>query len=414
MKIRGTTRRAFVQACAALPVFGRSASSAASVSGGALTPMTDFGFSPGLIHLNTASAGPTSNSVLARTIEAWRQLETDPVAQAYYDRSDTVFTAADQVREKAAALVGCSRDEILFTRGTTDGITTLAQSVRLVQGDRVLLSDQEHEGGEVGWLHRQRLDGIVIDRIQLPLLEHDPDRIVEAYRAAITPRTRVISVSHVLASTGLRMPIAEIAKLARAHGILCVVDGAQAVGHIAVDVVDLGCHAYATSGHKWLMGPKGTGFVYIADDAANDIVPPQWQLGRAVGADSAGLAPLTLAVGLGEAIDGTRKLGMRRIQQHNFELSHLIYAELSTIPLLRIVSPKPGPNATAMVAAMLPATVDADQLRMRLRQKHAVVIKLAEKRWFNGIRLSPHVFNDESQVGVAVAALRNELKELAT
>ena len=226
-----------MQALAALPVLGRVATSMASPSNGALAPMTDFGLSPGLIHLNTASAGPTSKRVLARTLEAWRQLEVDPVAQSYYDRPDTVFTAADQVRGKAAALVGCSTDEILITRGTTDGITTLAHSVRLERGDRVLLSNLEHEGGEVGWVHRQKLDGVIVDRVHLPLQEYDVDRIVKAYRTAITPRTRVISVSHVLASTGLTMPIADIAKLARANKILCVVDGAQAVGHITVDVV---------------------------------------------------------------------------------------------------------------------------------------------------------------------------------
>jgi selenocysteine lyase/cysteine desulfurase len=405
-----TTRRAFVQALAALPVLGRSAASTASPSNGALVPMADFGLSPGLVHLNTASAGPTSNRVLARTLAAWRQLETDPVAQSYYERPDTVFTAANQVRGKAAALVGCSSDEILITRGTTDGITTLAHSVRLEKGDRVLLSNQEHEGGEVGWLHRQKLDGVIVDRVQLPLQEYDVDRIVQAFREAISPRTRVISVSHVLASTGLTMPIAEIAKLARAHNILCVVDGAQAVGHIAIDVVALGCHAYATSGHKWLMGPKGTGFVYVAKNAGSDIEPPQWQLGRAVGSNSAGLAPLTLAVGLGEAIDDVRKLGMSQIERHNFALARFIHAELAKMPLLRVVSPSAGPSATAMVAAMLPPTIDAHLVTARLRERHGVVIKMAEKRFFNGIRMSPHVFNDEAQVATALAALRIELE----
>ena len=413
MDTLGTTRRAFMQALAALPVVGRIATSTASPSNGALVPVTGFGLSPNLVHLNTGTAGPTSNRVLTRTLAAWRQVETDPVAQSYRDRPDTVFTAANQVRDKAAAVVGCSPDEILITRGTTDGITTLAQSVRLVKGDRVLLSNLEHDGGEVGWLHRQKLDGVIVDRVQLPLQEYDVDRIVKAYRAAITPRTRVISVSHVLASTGLTMPIADIAKLARAHEILCVVDGAQAVGQIAVDVVALGCLAYATSGHKWLMGPKGTGFVYVAKNAGSDIEPPQWQLGRAVGSDSAGVGPLTLAVGLGEAIDDVRKLGISRIERHNLALASFIHTEFTSMPLLHVVSPPPGPNATALVAAMLPPAIDAYLVRARLQERHGVVVKMIEKRWFNGIRMSPHVFNDEAQVATAVAALRIELESLA-
>jgi selenocysteine lyase/cysteine desulfurase len=408
----GTTRREFVNALALLPALGRSAAGATSPSG-ALVPATDVGLSPGLIHLNTGSAGPTSNRVLTRTLAAWRQLETDPVAQSYYDLPNTIFTAADQVRGKAAALIGCSPDEILFTRGTTDGITTLAQSVRLKEGDHVLLSNQEHDGGEVGWLHRQKMDGVIIDRVKLPFEEHDSQRIVAAYSAAVTPKTRVISVSHVLASTGLRMPIAAISKLAREHDILCVVDGAQAVGHIPVDVRALGCHAYATSGHKWLMGPKGTGFVYIAGSAGSAINPPQWQLGRAVGSDSAGLAPLTLAVGFGEAIDDVRNLGIAHIEQHNLALAELVYTEMTKISALRVVSPPPGPSATALVSAMVAKSVDAEKLRAALQERHGVVVKLVEKRWFNGIRLSPHIFNDEAQVTTAIAALRAELKRLA-
>jgi selenocysteine lyase/cysteine desulfurase len=395
-----------------LPALGRGADSAATPSG-ALAPSTDLGLSPGLIHLNTGSAGPTSNRVLARTLAAWRQLETDPVAQAYYDFPDTVFTAADQVRGKAASLIGCSPDEILVTRGTTDDITTLAQSVRLREGDHVLLSNLEHEGGEVGWLHRQRIDGVIIDRVQIPFDEHGSERIVSAYSTAITPRTRVISVSHVLASTGLRMPIAEIVKLARAHDILCVVDGAQAVGHVPVDVRALGCDAYATSGHKWLMGPKGTGFVYIAESAGSQINPPQWQLGRAVGSDSAGLTPLPLAVGLGEAIDGVQKLGIPRIERHNLALANIAHLGMAKMPLLSVVSPPPGPSASALVAAIVAAPIDADQLRIALQDRHGVVVKLTEKRWFNGIRVSPHVFNDEVQVTAALTALRAELQRLA-
>ena len=104
MDTSGISRRAFVQSLAALPVLGRSANGTALPSSGALVPTTEFGLAPGLVHLNTASAGPTSNRVLARTLAAWRQLETDPVARSYYDLPDTVFTAADQVRVKAAAL----------------------------------------------------------------------------------------------------------------------------------------------------------------------------------------------------------------------------------------------------------------------------------------------------------------------
>ena len=409
MDSSATTRRGFVQALAVLPTLASTKIPAAGSGTGALLSRDELGLLPGLIHFNTGSAGPTTKRVLASTMAAWRQLETDPVAEAYYNDPTTVFSIADQVRGKAAGLIGCSPDEILVSRGTTDGITILAASVRLKQGDRILLGNLEHEGGEIGWRHRQRMDGIVIDRVQLPFEEHDPARIVAAYAAAIRPTTKVISVSHVIAPTGLRMPIAQVAGLARAHGILCIVDGAQAVGQIPVDVRASGCHAYATSGHKWLMGPKGTGFVYISKDAAGAIEPSQWQLGKQVGSNSAGLAPLTMAVGLGQAIDDVSTIGMAHVEAYNLALAERMRQGMAAISQLHVVSPTPGPEATALVSAILPPSIDAFEVRKRLRERHNVVIKQGEKRWFNGIRLSPHIFNDQSEVETALTALRTEL-----
>ena len=205
------------------------------------------------------------------------------------------------------------------------------------------------------------------------------------------------------------MPIPEIAALAHRAGALCIVDGAQAVGEIAVDVKALGCDAYATSGHKWLMGPKGTGFVYISKDAGDTVAPPNWLMGKRYGSNSQGLSPMVLAIGLGEAIDQLLKIGMARVEQHNLTLARRTYAGFTEIPVLEIVSPPPGPLATALVAARLPDLIDSQSLRSRMLDRHGIIIKMAEKRWFNGIRFSPHIFNDERQVKMALAALRTEL-----
>src|SRR4051812_7998535 len=211
-------RRHLLQAALALPAAASMSRGGAARAEAPLLSRRELGIDPDLVYLNTASAGPTPRRVLDRTMSAWQRLETEPVSMGYYPVPGTVVTAADEVRGKAAALIGCSPDEILLTRGTTDGITTIAHSLRLREGDRVLLTDQEHEGGEVGWLHRQRLDGIVVDRVAIPIGDSDTGAIVRRLAAALRPRTRAISLSHVLSPTGLRMPIAEIAALARSRG----------------------------------------------------------------------------------------------------------------------------------------------------------------------------------------------------
>jgi selenocysteine lyase/cysteine desulfurase len=410
MDINRPTRRRLLQLMAGLPAAAAAASENAD-HGAALSVTADLRLAPNLIHLNTASAGPTPNAVLERAIAAWRRIETDPVLMSYYLRPDSEVTAADRVRDKAAVLIGCTPDEILLTNGTTAGITTIAHSIRLREGDHVLLTDQEHEGGETGWLHRQRLDGIVVDRLNIPIGDSDTGTILRRFEAGIGPRTRAICVSHVLSPTGLRMPIAEIAAISRRRGVLCVVDGAQAIGQIAVDVKGLGCDAYATSGHKWLMGPKGTGFVYISKDAANAIAPPQWLMGKRYGSNSEGLSPMVLAIGLGEAIDRMMEIGMRRVEHHNLALAGRIYAAFARMPALKLVSPPPGPLATALVTARIPDRIDSKILRERMQSRYGIIIKMAERRWLNGIRLSPHIFNDEEQVERALAALRIELND---
>jgi len=406
-----TTRRLFLQSAAALPAIAARAPDRGLPGNLPLLARHELGLDADLLYLNTASAGPTPKRVLARTIEAWQRLETEPVYMGYSRNPDSVVTAADGVRGKAAALIGCSADEILLTHGTTDGITTLANSIRLREGDRVLLTDQEHEGGEVGWQHRQWRDGIVVDRVSIPIGDNDIGAILARFAAAIQPRTRVVSFSHILSPTGLRMPVAEIAALARSRGALCIVDGAQAVGSIAVDVRALGCDAYATSGHKWLMGPKGTGFVFIGQAAAAELRPAPWFVDRAFGANSAGLGPIPLVIGLGQAIDAIFAIGMARIETHNLALRDLFYMALADIPALRLVSPPPGDLATPLVAAALPGNIDSKLMRVRMHDRHRVVIKMAEKRWFNGIRFSPHLFNSEPDVDRAMTALRAELRD---
>jgi selenocysteine lyase/cysteine desulfurase len=316
--------------------------------------------------------------------------------------------AANRARALAADLLGCTADEILITRSTTDAMNSLAQGVRLTPGDRVLTTDQEHDGGHVGWQYRARRDGVRLDTVPIAPTDHDPAAILRRFADAITRRTRVISVSHVITSTGFRMPIAEIATLAKAHGILCIVDGAQAVGQIDVDVKALGCHAYATAGHKWLMGPKGTGLLYVSREAAG-IEPVQWEDGRTFVAHSTGMGSLPLASGLAVAIEAMQARGLPAVERHDMALRNRAYAGLQAIPQCEVVSPPTGPLGTALVAARLPPHVDSRRVMIALREKHGVVIKMVEKRWFNGIRLSPHVFTTEADIDAALRALRTEL-----
>src|SRR5438034_7576599 len=147
-------------------------------------------------------------------------------------------------------------------------MNAIAQGLRLKAGDRILTTDQEHGGGLLCWNYFAKYYGAIVDKINIPPGENNAEFILKRVKDNLSKKTKLISVSHVFSSTGLRMPIAEISSLARTNGTLCIVDGAQAAGAIGVDVKKLGCHAYA-----WLMGPKGTGLLYLSKDAQNIIRP---------------------------------------------------------------------------------------------------------------------------------------------
>lgn len=372
----------------------------------ALAEGGEYMLEPGLTYLNTGSLGPTPRSILDAVMRAWTDLEMNPVNKAY---GGTTHALADKTRELVGGLIGCTADEVLLTRSTTNAMTIAGLGVELTRGDRVLTTDVEHEGGSAVWKHLEKRRGIGIDRIVVAPEDHDVKGIVERFERAITKQTKVISVSHVITSTGLRMPVREIVALAKGRNILTIIDGAQAAGNIEVDVKAIGCDAYAAPGHKWLMAPKGTGFLYIRKEAAAQIQPVEWEDGKTYVAGSAGIGSLPLIVGLGAAIEAAKKRGIAASEAQNLRLRNRSYEGLKRIAKVRIVSAPPGPLATPLVAFRLPDTVDSSVFRGAMRQKHNLVLKQTEKRWFNGMRISPHVFNTEADIDAALKAIAAEL-----
>jgi selenocysteine lyase/cysteine desulfurase len=365
----------------------------------------DFALAPGLVYLQTGSLGPTPRPVMAAAIAAWQELERNPVLYGYGDHEHRL----EDVRSKAAACLRCATEELVLTGSTTEGMNWVAQGLSFAPGDRVLTTDQEHPGGRACWDYVVRRHGVVLDIVPIPPAEHDPRGIVARFAGRVTARTKVLSFSHVLSSTGLRMPVAELSGLARARGCLSVVDGAQAVGGIDVDVKALGCHAYATSGHKWLLGTKGTGLLYLSAETGKAIDPIALEGGRAAYSNSSGVCSLPSVLALGTALDYRVAIGPARIETYNLALRNRLFNLLGSIPRVRVVSAAPGPMASPMLAYELPQSVPARDLHVRLRERHNVEVKVVPGQWFNGHRISTHLFNTPSDVDALVAALKAEL-----
>jgi selenocysteine lyase/cysteine desulfurase len=276
-----TSRRGFIGGLGAATLASMAPATAGAGEavglGGSSMQEAQFLSEPGLIHLNTGTYGLQPRVVRERVAAVTRLFESNPVLQGYKEAPDTVLGMAEAARGSCASLLNCSKDEILITHGTADALGQVASSIDFPAGSRVLTSGAEHDSGVLCWRWLARRRGGFVDVVPCPPEETDVDAIVDRFAKAMRPETKVICVSDVIAWTGLRMPIRELAELAHAQGALMVVDGAQSIGHVPIDVQALGVDAYAASGHKWLLGPKGSGMLYVKRDPAQRIFPVAWE-----------------------------------------------------------------------------------------------------------------------------------------
>ncbi|MBO0893133.1 MAG: aminotransferase class V-fold PLP-dependent enzyme [Acidimicrobiales bacterium] len=220
----------------------------------------------GVTYLNTGTSGPLPRSVVDAMAESLVDQASQPrIGRAY---SELVATTKHAGREAVAAMLGARPSEIALTHNTTEGLNFITLGVNWVRGDEAVTTNVEHPGALLPlWIVKDRY-GVAVKTADLLSRPSDP---VEAVVRLFTPRTKLVSLSHVSYSTGELLPVAEIAAAARDRGILTLVDGAQSFGALPIDVRALGVDFYSVPGQKWLCGPEGTGALYSAQEAISQI-----------------------------------------------------------------------------------------------------------------------------------------------
>ncbi len=370
-----------------------------------LIPPEDLLLAPRLVHLQTGGVGAMPRPVLEAMQAAELEVEADPARETYGPGMSRLET----VREKAAALVNAAgAGDIVLTTSATQAMFLIAQGLHFTHGDQVLVTDHEHPGGLLGWEWAARRYGVEVITIPVAPDEADGDAIVARFAERIGPRTRAVSFSHILFTTGVRMPAAELCALARAHGSWAVIDGAQGPGAMPVDVRALGCHAYAVSGHKWLCGPKGTGFLYIGPEMGSALDALPLADGRSPGSNSTGIVNIAGLRGLGAAIDYIQALGPERIAAHNATLRAELHKRLSGLNQVQIPAPADGPLTSANLAFCL-SDGDIHKVRRELVLRHKIYIRTVELAGFTGLRASLHAYNGSDDVQRLVKALQRIL-----
>ncbi len=223
----------------------------------------------GITNLNNGGVSPSPRIVTEALVRyVWQQEEATA-----YTLWQILEPQSETIRAGLARAFGCDPEEIAITRNASESLETVLMGIDLQPGDEILTTSQDYPRMLTTLRQREQREGIRVTLIQIPVVAQDPAEITAAFERAITPRTKMILMSHMVNITGQITPVREVCALARSRGIESVVDGAHSFAHFDFKRDDLGCDYFATSLHKWLYAPKGTGLLYVKRDKIEKVWP---------------------------------------------------------------------------------------------------------------------------------------------
>jgi isopenicillin-N epimerase len=372
---------------------------------------------PGMVFLNHGSFGACPRPVF-EVYQAWqRELERQPVE--FLGRRFAGLMG--QARRALAAFVGANPDDLVYVPNATTGLNLVARSLPLKPGDEVLATDHEYGALDRTWRFICAKRGAHYVRQPLPPPVVSEEQVIEAIWSGVTPRTRVLFMSHITSPTALILPVTELIRRARAAGIVSIVDGAHAPGQIPLDLEALGADFYAGNCHKWMMAPKGSAFLYARREMQPQLEPlvvswgwqsetpgpsrfldeHEWQGTR----DIAAYLSVPAAIQFMQAHDWPA------VREVCHELVRDARQEVSALTGLEPISPDSPAWYAQMAAFPLPAC-DGELLQRRLYAEFRVEVPITTWNGRYLVRISVQGYNTPADVDTLVEALGRLLPEV--
>jgi selenocysteine lyase/cysteine desulfurase len=361
------------------------------------------------INLNCGSVGcsplPVLNAVINHLLsaEAFRE-----PAYPWFGYEENARLR--ELRDALAGYLHCQRDELALVRNATEANNVVCNGLDLKAEDEVLLTDQEHPGGRCCWEQKAARFGIRLNYVPLPRPPASVDEIVERFRGALTPRTRVLIFSHITTTTGLVLPVKELCRLARERDVLTHVDGAHAIGQVPLDLHELGCDFYATSPHKWLLAPKGTGTLYVRAELLErlwvNIASNGWRdyALKAYRFSNFGTSNLSVMVGLKAALDFHQALGPQRVYARIHALAQRVRDCIQEHPQLRLANA----SADAFFGGLVSFEPVKGDLKRVLAELAARNIRVSGSP--GRIRVATHIFTQPTELNTFFDAVERGLR----
>ena len=305
------------------------------------------------------------------------------------------------VRKRLAHQFDCDPEEIALTRNASEGLQICQFGIDLKSGDEVLTTTQDYGRMINTFKQRERRENIVLRQFVVPVPAEDPSKLVSLFEQQITPRTRVILMSHMINLTGQILPVREVAAMARRHGIPVIVDGAHALAHFDFKLSDLNVDYYATSLHKWLFAPHGTGLLYVRRDKISGLWPlmaaNESQHDDIRKFEEIGTHPAANYLAIAEALTFYQEIGPKRkearlIYLRNYWANRLLENDRVSLH----TSLKPG--FACGIANVQIEGIDSGELNTWLFKEHRILTTAIKHDEFEGIRVSPSVYTTREEL----------------
>ncbi|MFL5489525.1 MAG: aminotransferase class V-fold PLP-dependent enzyme [Gemmatimonadaceae bacterium] len=364
-----------------------------------------------MINLNNGGCSPTPSHVLEAMIRDLRFSNELPVEHMWRVLEPRV----ESVRRDLASEFGCDPEEMAITRNASEANEIMIFGLDLKRGDEVLLTNQNYPRMITAWEQRARREGIVVKQISFKVPPPSDDYLVDQFKAAITPRTKVIEVTHITNLTGQIMPVRRIVEMARPLGIEVFVDGAHAFAHFPFKRDDLKCDYYGTSLHKWLLAPVGTGFLYVRKDKQKSL----WPLMAAAPTqdndirkyEEIGTHPAANHNAISAALAFHRGIGVERkiarLRYLRDRWAKRLVAESSRV---RVLTPLDDQHSGALALFQVDG-LDNVKLGAWLLGQHRIVNTPIVHPEFRGIRITPNVYTTVDEIDIFADKVLDAVKK---
>jgi selenocysteine lyase/cysteine desulfurase len=341
------------------------------------------------------------------------ELTRDIDADCSFQNREKFARMLEDSRRLVAGQVGVSPDEIALVRNTSEANNTINNGLPLKAGDEVLLWDQNHPTNNVAWDVRAARFHLAVKRVSTPARPSGPDELVGVFERGFTARTRVLAITYVSNVSGIRLPVRELCDAARRRGIYVHVDGAQVWGALRLNLRELGCDSFSASAHKWFMGPKEAGLLFVRQERVAEIWPntvaPGWGNGvepAVTGArkfESLGQRDDACLAAVGTAAEFHRMIGVERVEARVLELAGRLKTRLQEIGAKVITPLDSALSAGVCVLEVPPAR--RQSVFDRLYREFGIAGAAT-----GGLRLCPHIYNTAEHIDRAVTGLRKLLE----